>query len=104
MPFSWIISHPEYYAQELQRLAHHYPDLQVNEELLQRRVLALSGDLIVRPPGGAKRYPIILFYRSGTPYEHPTVIALEALPKTNDGPGFAECTTTQALGSSASDA
>ncbi len=87
---SWITLHPRHYADECQSLAYHYPDLQVNEELLQRRVLALCGDLIVRPPGGAKRYPIVLLYPSGTPYEHPAVIAVEALPKTNDVPGFME--------------
>lgn len=86
----WMTLYPQYYAQERQRLEHHYPSLQVNEELLQRGVLALCGDLIVRPPGGAKAHPIALLYPSGAPHEHPSVIALEALPKTNDVPGFAD--------------
>ena len=88
MPLPWMVLHPGYYVQERQRLAYHYPNLRISEELLQRGILALCGDLIVRPPAGPIGHPVILSYPSGAPHERPTVIALEALPKTLDIAGF----------------
>ncbi len=84
MAGSWIIRHPDWYVQEREILARHYPQLKVDEEQLARGVLDLYGDLLVRPPGGAHRHAIQLQYPPGTPYEHPMVIPLQRLPAWND--------------------
>lgn len=84
MSLSWIALQPLWYAQEMALLARHYPDLRVDEGRLHRGQLTLYGELVVRPPGGVKRYPIRLIYPDGAPYEHPYVVALAQLPTWKD--------------------
>lgn len=81
MTYSWIVLYPGWYISERDLLARHYPDLKVDERRLSHGELILYGDLVVRPPGGTKRYPIELAYPEGTPYEHPYVTPLRELPE-----------------------
>jgi integrative and conjugative element protein (TIGR02256 family) len=86
MPTSWITRHPGWYIRERELLAKHYPALRVDEEALAHGALVLYGDLTIRPPGGAKTYPIQVWYPAATPFEHPIVTPLEAIPEwTSDG-------------------
>ncbi len=81
MALSWIALYPHWYIRERAELGRHYPGFLVDEERLSRGELRLYGDLVVRPPGGAKHHPVRLDYQEGTPYEHPYVTPLEALPR-----------------------
>ncbi|MFB3880986.1 MAG: ThiF family adenylyltransferase [Armatimonadota bacterium] len=90
MRLSWISLHPEWYESERQRLNRHYPDLQVDEDELGEGRLALYGEMVVRPRGGPKAYPIALIYPPGTPFEHPFVAPLQALPARDQGGSFAK--------------
>jgi len=81
MGTSWITLHPEWYIQERNLLNLHYPDLRVDEGRLREGVLTLYGSLTVRPPGGAKEYPVRLEYPEGTPFEHPCVTPIESQPR-----------------------
>ncbi|MDP9471863.1 MAG: ThiF family adenylyltransferase, partial [Chloroflexota bacterium] len=78
---SWIARHPQWYVEERRRLAQHYPQFWVDEALLDAGRLALFGELLVRPPGGTRRYPVGLLYPNATPFEKPIVLPLEALPE-----------------------
>ncbi len=78
---SWIALHPQWFMRELELLERHYPRFIVDERRLDTGVLLLWGTLTVRPPGGAHSYPVAVFYPEGTPFEHPWVIPLEAMPE-----------------------
>jgi len=80
MDISWITLYPQYYVEERELLAEHYPDFKLDEKRLTHGQLVFYGELVVRPPGGAKRHPIILLYPEGFPYEHPCVIPIKAMP------------------------
>lgn len=84
MSISWITLYPQWYVEEREALARHYPELRVNEKLLASQgQLFYYGELLVRPPGGTVRYPVILQYPEGSPFELPLVTPLESLPKFN---------------------
>lgn len=82
---SWITRHPDWYVRERELLARHYPELRVDESELASGRLVLYGDITIRPPGGAKSYPIQLLYPGATPFEHPIVTPLESAPEWADG-------------------
>ena len=77
---SWIALHPQWFLHELELLARHYPSFHLDEKQLDRGSLVLFGELKVRPPGGAKSYPVAVFYPEGTPFEHPIVFPISRLP------------------------
>lgn len=65
-------------------LSRQYPQFQVHEKLLASKgQLSYYGELFVRPPGGTIRYPVILNYPEGGPFELPSVTPVESLPKFN---------------------
>lgn len=84
MPLSWITLYPGWYVQERQLLSYHYPAFRVDQARLQAGILTFYGELVVRPQGGTKRYPVYLTYPQATPYEHPIVVPLEQLPDISD--------------------
>lgn len=83
MMTSWITLYPRWYMRERTLLSYHYPDLIVDDEQLRNGDLVLYGELTVRPPGGAQRYPVRVAYTQGTPFEHPRVTLLDAVPERN---------------------
>lgn len=87
MSISWITLYPQWYVEEREILARHYPEFRVNERLLaDNGHLVYYGELLVRPPGGTKRYPVVLSYSESSPFELPSVTPLESLPRfTPDG-------------------
>lgn len=84
IPPSWITLYPQWYAEERQRLARHFPGFRPDEERLRDGRLILYGELLVRPPGGTHRHPVALIYPAATPYEQPRVLPLETLPSMNE--------------------
>ena len=92
MALSWITLYPNWYLQEVNDLQRHYPQLKIDESQLERGSLVLYGNLVVRPPGGAVKYPIQLSYLEGTPYEHPRVTPIESLPSWIDNGAIANNT------------
>lgn len=87
---SWITLYPYWYIRERNLLARHYPGFQVDERQLRAGKLILYGELIVRPPGGARRYPILLDYPQGTPFEHPYVTPIVSLPEWGSDGGIVD--------------
>jgi integrative and conjugative element protein (TIGR02256 family) len=77
---SWIALHPQWFLRELELLKRHYPDIRVDERRLDRGELVLWGELKVRPPGGAKSHPVCVVYHQASPFEHPMVFPIEAVP------------------------
>lgn len=90
MPTTWIALYPQWYIEERRRLARHYPDFRVYESKLREGVLILYGELEVRPPGGTVKYPVLLEYPAGTPFEKPVVLPLKALPEVDRHGEFKE--------------
>jgi len=88
MKTSWITLYPDWYVQELQLLATHYPEMLVDEGWLRVGALRLFGNLTVRPPRGVIKHPICLDYPEGTPFEHPQVIPIETLPMWKEDGSF----------------
>lgn len=84
MSISWISLYPDWYIQETTLLHKHYPHFKIDQNRLQNGQLIIYGNLVVRPPGGAKEYPIRLQYPAATPYEHPRVTPIESLPEWTD--------------------
>ena len=84
MPMSWINLYPQWYVEDRQRLAHHYPEFRVDESALGNGQLIYHGTLKVRPSGGTVRYPVMLYYPEGTPFMIPIVIPLVSLPEIGD--------------------
>lgn len=84
MSISWITLYPQWYVEERETLARLYPQFQVHERLLASEgQLCYYGEVLVRPPGGTIRYPVVLNYPEGSPFELPLVTPLESLPKFN---------------------
>lgn len=81
MDISWIALYPDWYVQERRRLATHYPEFRVDDCALANGDLIYYGELVVRPPGGARRHPIVMQYPEATPFKPPIVFPLESLPK-----------------------
>ena len=86
MSLTWITLYPRYYVDERRLLALHYPQLEVDESLLQEGHLVLYGPLKIRPPGGTTTVPISLIYPEGTPFEPPTILPLICLPEPGKKP------------------
>lgn len=78
---SWITLYPDWYVSERNAIQRAYPDLRADEAALRNGVLWYFGELVVRPPGGAKRHSVAMLYPAGTPYELPIVLPLESLPE-----------------------
>lgn len=66
-------------------MARLYPQFRTDEGRLRDDVLELYGELVVRPAGGARRFPVALFYSHATPYEKPIVVPLQAMPEFREG-------------------
>ena len=81
MTDSWITLYPQWYVQERQALAKHYPRFQVYEPALKNGKLILFGELEVRPAGGTVKHPIVLEYPGATPFEKPMVTPLDSVPE-----------------------
>jgi integrative and conjugative element protein (TIGR02256 family) len=81
---TWMTLYPEWYASERARLAKHYPDFRVDGARLGQGALELYGELVVRVAGGARRFPVALWYPEATPYEKPIVVPLETMPVFKD--------------------
>lgn len=86
-PLSWITLHPNWYANEVQLLNLHYPQLRIDEQKLRKGHLCAFGDLEVNAPKGTKRYSIALIYPPATPFELPWVIPLQESPEWNEDGG-----------------
>ncbi len=69
-------------------LEKHYPGLRIDESALRSGVLAVYGELVVRPRGGAKRHPVCIVYPEGTPFDYPLVTPLKELPRWDDRGGI----------------
>lgn len=82
---SWFANYPQWLVEEQRLISRKYPQFQIHQKLLKRGVLCYYGELIVRPPGGAKRHPVCIRYPSGTPFELPIVTPIEQLPQFVDG-------------------
>jgi len=81
MSTSWIAIYPQWYLEERERLARHYPQFRVDDKALRQGRLHCFGELLVRPPGGTVRHPVWLIYPEATPFEMPFVVPLERLPE-----------------------
>jgi integrative and conjugative element protein (TIGR02256 family) len=77
---SWITLHPEVFAREVEDLAAHYREFHICESALARGALVFFGELLVRPPGGARKHPVALIYPAAFPFEHPAVHPIKKLP------------------------
>ncbi|MBN1361998.1 MAG: ThiF family adenylyltransferase [Sedimentisphaerales bacterium] len=97
MGVSWIALYPRWYAQEVSLLKKHYPAFRKDEIRLRHGKLIFYGNLVVRPPGGAKSHPVLLVYPDGTPYEHPSVTPICSLPKWGENGGVTEIVEPQLL-------
>jgi integrative and conjugative element protein (TIGR02256 family) len=83
-PSTWMTRHPDWYQLERRALERAYPEFWVDDNLLNASQLVYYGELVVRASGGATRYPVALGYPEATPYEHPVVRPLQALPARPD--------------------
>ncbi len=77
---SWITLNPQWYAQERNLIARRYPEFQVVESLLRNGILCYFGELAIRPSTGTRKFPVQLYYPSGTPFECPVVTPVEKMP------------------------
>jgi len=97
MGASWITLYPNWYVQEIELLKKHYPQLKIDEDQLRVGNLVLYGNLVVRPPGGAKEHAIKILYPAGTPYEQPSVTPIESLPEWKEDGSIAKKTKAKML-------
>jgi len=81
---SWIALYPDWYVGERRRLATHYPEFWVDESALSKGKLIYYGELVVRPSDGTHRYPVMMQYPEGTPFEPPIVVPVGSLPERAD--------------------
>lgn len=95
MGLSWITLYPEWYIHERALLSRHYPGFRVDERALGIGHLIAYGELVVRPPGGAKRHPVRIAYPEGTPFEHPIVTPITQLPEWNEDGGVKQSPAEQ---------
>lgn len=84
---SWITLNPNWYVSERNAIARKYPEFRVDEKQLSQGKLCFYGELVVRPPGGSVRHPVLMFYSDATPFEPPIIIPLEALPEFDEEGG-----------------
>ena len=50
----WYIRHPQWFNAELDALKRAYPGFRLEEGSLREGVVVLFGELVIRPPGGAR--------------------------------------------------
>jgi len=77
----WYTRHPQWFAAEMDAIRRVYPLFRLDEGLLvEKGVVVLYGELVVRPPGGAKRHPVRVFFPDNSPYAFPSVTPIVAMP------------------------
>jgi integrative and conjugative element protein (TIGR02256 family) len=54
--------------------------LRLDERKLSEGVLLYWGEILIRPPGGTRRQPILLLYPHSFPFESPSITPLKSLP------------------------
>ncbi len=81
---AWYTRHPQWFAAELAALQRNYPKFVLDEGSLLNGHVSVYGELVIRPPGGAKRFPVRLDFPSNSPYAFPVVTPIESMP-TFDG-------------------
>ncbi|MBN8600333.1 MAG: ThiF family adenylyltransferase [Planctomycetes bacterium] len=81
---AWYTRHPQWFAAELAALKRNYPKFVLDEGSLLNGHVSVYGELVIRPQGGAKRFPVRVDFPSNSPYAFPVVTPLESMP-TFDG-------------------
>lgn len=81
---AWYTRHPQWFAAELAALKRNYPKFVLDEGSLLNGHVSVYGELVIRPQGGAKRFPVRVDFPSNSPYAFPVVTPIESMP-TFDG-------------------
>ncbi|MBI1349459.1 hypothetical protein GC163_24605 [bacterium] len=80
----WYTRHPQWFVAELEALRRVYPRFSMDEGMLHNGIVVLYGELVVRPPGGARRHAVQVVFSNDSPYAFPAVFPIQALPTFND--------------------
>ncbi len=80
---AWYTRHPQWFAAELAALHRNYPKFVLDEGSLLDGLVSIYGELVIRPAGGAKRFPVRVDFPSNSPYAFPVVTPIECMPTFN---------------------
>ena len=80
----WYIRHPQWFNAELDALKRAYPGFRLEEGSLREGVVVLFGELVIRPPGGARRHAVRVVFPSNSPYAFPSVTPIKEMPTFSD--------------------